>query len=62
MTDTFTCAHCGGTFPKAWTDEEAQAEADNQWADELGAGMDMAVICDDCYQRFMGWAKNEGLA
>jgi hypothetical protein len=30
--DTFTCSVCGGTFEKAWTDEEAKAELDNTFA------------------------------
>jgi hypothetical protein len=42
----FTCAVCHGTFPKAWTDEECEAErADNGWADEP-----CDLVCDLCYQ------------
>lgn len=47
----FTCAQCGGTFEKGWTDEEAAAEAQaNFSATELE---DTAMICDDCYGPFM---------
>jgi hypothetical protein len=46
----FTCAVCGETFDKAWSDEEAEAEAAELWTpDELAAGI--SVICDDCFQR-----------
>lgn len=54
MADTFVCAHCGGTFGKGWSDEEAVAEAaEMPWApiDEA----DQEVICDDCYQAFTAW-------
>lgn len=48
---TFTCALCGGTFKKGWSEEEAIAEAhENFSAVELE---DAAVICDDCYKLFM---------
>ena len=51
MTGTFTCARCGGTFPKGWSDEESAAEARGNFT---GAELaDTAVICDDCYREFM---------
>lgn len=47
--NTFRCAKCGGTFIKARSDEEAQAEAEEQFtAEEL---TETAVICDDCYKK-----------
>ena len=49
--DTFTCELCGGTFPKAWSDAEAQAEAVTNGFDIQG---DTAVVCDDCYDKIMG--------
>jgi hypothetical protein len=51
MTDNqFTCAVCGETFDKAWSDEEAEAEAAELWTpDELAVGI--SVTCDDCFQR-----------
>lgn len=55
----FECANCHGVFPKAWSDEEAQAEADEVW----GAALDDPVeVCDDCYQRMMGWGERTGEA
>ena len=46
MTDIYTCAHCGGTFEKAWSDEEAAAESLSIW----GKLDDPTTICDDCWQ------------
>lgn len=43
----FTCDSCGETFPKGWSDEEARAEADELFGDDLGD--DPAVVCDDCF-------------
>lgn len=46
--DQFTCGACGGTFPKAWSDEEALAEAEDAFdPSELE---DAAVVCDDCWR------------
>lgn len=56
MTDTFTCAACGETYPKERPDEEALAESKLIWGDQTPD--DLAVICDDCFQR--GFA-GEGL-
>lgn len=50
--ETFDCVQCGGTFDKAWSDEDAQAEADELWGDALGD--DPAVVCDDCFQVMTG--------
>lgn len=53
MSETFTCTNCGGTFPKKWTDAEAEAEFKknfHQWAKDK-----QAVICDSCYEEFMRW-------
>jgi hypothetical protein len=56
-TDQFTCDHCHETFDKAWTDEEARAEADHLWRDEQAKGMGMATICEDCFVAFMAWRR-----
>lgn len=47
--DTYTCAFCGGTFDKGRSDDEAMAES----AERFGARdpSDLAVVCDDCFQR-----------
>lgn len=49
---TFTCEMCGGTFGKAWSDEEAEAEKVELFP--LVAREDCAMICDDCFNRVMG--------
>ena len=48
----YKCDMCGGVFEKGWPDEEAKAEAEQnfgkpveQWNEEA------AIICDDCYQK-----------
>jgi hypothetical protein len=50
---TYTCDACGGTFESKWSEAEAQAEYSIEFAKEKAAGMDRAVICDDCYRAFM---------
>jgi hypothetical protein len=52
MSGDFTCAQCGGVFEKAWTDEEAIAEAHETYTTgELDEGTE--VVCGDCYRRVM---------
>jgi hypothetical protein len=47
-TNEFTCTMCRETFDKAWTDDEAWAEARQLWtAEEIARGTD--VVCDDCF-------------
>ena len=53
MREEFTCENCRKTFPKGWTDDEADKEAKEIWGVEaanskVGAGM--VVVCDDCFQ------------
>jgi hypothetical protein len=51
MSETYTCAACGETYEKEWSDEEARDEAEAIWgAEELE---DVVVICDDCFKRGM---------
>ena len=64
MSEEYTCAHCGGTWEKAWTDEEAKAESkelglwiepeDRQTADD-----EMVIVCDDCFQAMQSWYANQ---
>ena len=54
MSDTYTCAKCGGTFKKAWSDEEANAEYDEKFAEEKTAGEERDVVCDGCYKILTG--------
>lgn len=47
--EQFTCIACGGTFAKAWSDEEARAEHDRDYP---GADIeDAETVCEDCYQQ-----------
>lgn len=60
MADTFTCARCGETFDKTWSDEEAAAEAE-----EFFPGIDVSdpaeagVVCTPCFEYLMGRARAE---
>lgn len=60
MTDdnTFTCAVCGGTFPKAWTDEEAEEEAVRAGFGDVPAE-ERALVCDVCYPIVMALNGHE---
>jgi hypothetical protein len=55
--DTFKCDHCGETFDKAWSDEEALAESKELWGELPPEAQ--SVICDECFKDFQKWA-NEG--
>lgn len=48
MANEFTCAMCGGTFEKAWTDEECKAEALEIFG-HAAEDCDSNVVCDDCW-------------
>lgn len=52
--DEYQCARCGGTFEKGWSDEEAMDEMLDTWQGQSG---DVVVICDDCFEQVMAWAK-----
>ena len=52
----FTCAKCGNTFTKGWTDAEAAAEHRRNMP-EVPTDEPTAVLCDPCYRRFMAWLK-----
>jgi hypothetical protein len=54
MSGSFTCEQCRGTFPKAWSDEERDAEAKAN-----GFDLDDAIIvCDDCYKAIMAFNEH----
>lgn len=69
MSDTYTCAACGGVFEKGWTEEEAADElAQNFPGCEIQA---CVLICEDCYNQQEGsvldaakahWASGKGRA
>lgn len=50
----YTCERCGRTFASDWSDEEATAEARENFS-EAELAFPLAVICDDCYEEFMAW-------
>ena len=56
MGDDYTCEACGGTFAKGWSDAEAREESARLFPGED----DMAIVCDDCFQRFYRWLLSEG--
>lgn len=58
--DEFRCGVCGGVFTKAWSDEESLAEHRETFG-EPPPPEDRAHICDECYPRFLTWAKRQGL-
>lgn len=54
---TFTCDHCGWTFLQGWSDEEAQAEARENWGGDL-PDEERAILCNGCYREFIGWMQD----
>lgn len=59
MDETYTCARCGETNEKGWSDEEAAAEREANWPgfDEA----DCVLICDDCFRPMMLWYELAGV-
>jgi ssDNA-binding Zn-finger/Zn-ribbon topoisomerase 1 len=59
MNRKFTCDHCKETFDAGWTEEEALEEKEIRFS-----GMpieEMAILCDDCDNMIMKWARETGL-
>jgi hypothetical protein len=54
---TFTCSRCGGAFPNAWSEADAEAELARDYPgfDKSECG----VLCDECYDRFNAWRANQ---
>ncbi len=53
---TYTCARCGRTFWKGWSEEEADAELEENFP---GANKDDCVLaCDSCYKAIMEILSN----
>lgn len=50
--EEYTCASCGGTFTKTWSDEEAIAEMHENFGPNMTVDQ-CEIICDDCYH-FLG--------
>jgi hypothetical protein len=53
----FTCVKCEGEFVSGWSEAEAHAERQVNFA-AVPAGDDVQ-LCDDCYESFMRWWKHE---
>jgi hypothetical protein len=51
-----TCEMCGLVFESTWTDEEALAEAAENFGGPPPPGT-ASVVCDDCYAKAMAHAK-----
>lgn len=49
----YACSMCNDTFISGWSDEDAQAEYQENFGDLDLDHSDTAVVCDDCYNRFM---------
>jgi hypothetical protein len=62
---TFTCALCGWTGPKAWSDLEAAAECVELFGD-LPLPEDRVQVCDPCHKRMIAeyppdeWKRRHG--
>lgn len=57
MSNTFTCARCGNSFTKGWTDEEAREEYKENFPETQGDEED--VVCNDCYTAFLHWLGHQ---
>jgi hypothetical protein len=55
--EPYTCANCGGRFTKGCSDEEAMSEALDLFPVADLAAEPPGVVCDDCYQAIMAWAR-----
>ena len=56
--EPYICEHCGGSFVKTRSDEEAIAEARAiRPGDHIERPEDRATICDACYREFEAWAR-----
>ena len=60
MSGTWICDSCGKTFESGWSDEEANAEAQENFPGiDTGNRDEAGVVCDDCYDYIMGRVKAE---
>lgn len=56
--ETFVCDFCKGTFLKAWSEEESQAEAEATWTPEEREG-EYVLACDECWEILMRRKRGE---
>ena len=60
MSGTFTCDSCGTPFDSDWSDEEAAAEAQENFPGiDVTDSAEAGVVCDACYEHIMGRAQAE---
>ena len=52
--DEYTCAYCGETHQKGWSDEEAKEEAKGVFGEDVFEREPVVIVCDDCY-KLMGF-------
>lgn len=51
----YRCSACGGVFDKQRSDEDALADAEAVFGEELYAGgLPPEVVCEDCYRQIVG--------
>lgn len=59
----FKCETCQATFERiedeTWSDAKAIAEYEANFPEFEPVG-ESALICDDCYQKFMKWLAEQG--
>jgi len=59
--ESYTCAACGGTFAKGWSDEEARAESRDVCGVDPATDPTLAVVCDVCYRAILASAELRAL-
>jgi hypothetical protein len=56
-----TCASCGMTFRKAWSDAEARAEYEENFPTTAASTEPTETVCEDCYRQILAWVEEKGL-
>jgi len=51
MANEYTCAMCGNTYSKGWTDEEANNEYMENFGPVIATHDEGVMVCDDCYNK-----------
>lgn len=59
---TFVCAMCGGTFPREWSEEVAQAERVALFGPHRDEDGPDAIVCDTCFQAMTTLVPPPGLS
>lgn len=61
MAKTFTCEHCGETFPELRTEADRAMEYQEAFTPEQRTDDEMPVVlCTDCYQAAMDYLRDQG--